>query len=318
MKNTLAFLLISTVALGACSSSNPIKKGALSIGSTDPGASANGLPYAVPDSVLADLESAGEIKVKVVRALTDYDSGVTRLVISDETLTMAELDIADDLDNIIITLGGETITFVAGSAPASSGQDDWSAYINSDGAVSGTGAIYSYEYGSNADLTGEFDSEAFFVFGYETDPDEIAALVDESVSYSGEASGYGQAFSPDTGDVIESEVSWNTDVVIVADFAASEITGTLENGEVNVGIEPILFTAEFLADIEGNGYTAPLTSVLCDITCTSNSSIGGAFFGTDGLETSGIIGLDVLIDDGEAPAVQFVSGGSYTATKPVE
>ena len=85
-------------------------------GTRDASSSANGQPFAVSDSVLEDLEEAGTIKVKVVRALTDWDSGATRLLVSSENLSLSNDDITSSLDNITLTLNGEIIELVGGSA----------------------------------------------------------------------------------------------------------------------------------------------------------------------------------------------------------
>jgi hypothetical protein len=306
--------ILAAAALSGCSAGTGFfgSNNTLFIGSRSASSSANGLPFAIPASVVADLETAGAINVKVVRALTDWEAGTTRLLISDETLTMTAGDTSSNLDDITLTLNGEALAFVGGFAAASNGQSDWQSYINSAGVVSGSGAVYSYNNGPSGALSDEFDSEAFFVFGYETDPDEIAALVGSAV-YGGGFEGFGQVIDPATGDVLASEENFVGTIDLTADFDGGTVSGDLEGA---FGYDGTLFTSTFTAPIEGNGYLADLDTMTCtDAVCLSNSQIGGAFFGTDALETSGLLGMNVRVDPDAASEYQFIGAGSYTAVK---
>ena len=317
MRKSVVLTLIAVTALSACTSSKSGRVSLLSIGTTDPSESANGLAFADGVSTKADIE--GEIAVKVVRALTDWDSGETTLVISDETLTVPIGD-ATTLDDITITLGGETLVFAGGNAPVSSGQDqDWVSYVNQNGGIlngsnSVTGAFFTYEYSENPGLTGEIDSEAFYVFGYETDPDEIAALVG-SAEYLGAFQGFGQVIDPVSGDVVAPESDYEGSITITANFDTGKVDGDLDGMIYNSSTELTTdFTTGFSADIEGNGYAAYMDEFVCvDATCTSDSQIGGAFFGQDATETTGILAMDVVVDpDGEDP-YRLISGGHFAA-----
>lgn len=313
MRTAQSVAVLAMATLSACTAGSGFfgSNNSLFIGSRSSSESANGLPFAVPASVVADLETAGAIDVKVVRALTDWESGATRLLIWDETLTMAAGDLASDLDNITLTLNGETLAFVAGVAPASNGQNDWQSYVNSVGAVSGSGTIYSYNYGPSALLSGEFGTEAFFVFGHETDPDEIAALVGNILDYDGIFEGFGQVVDPANGNVLSSEEYFSGTLALTADFTGGTVTGDL-NGSFDY--DGTAFTTSFSAPIEGNGYLGDLDTMNCtNAVCLSNSQVGGAFFGTDALETSGVLGMDVRVDPNAGSEYQFISGGSYTA-----
>lgn len=313
MKRFVPLALLASAALTGCTASTFSfgSDDSLFIGTRSADGSGNGLPFAVPASVLADLEDEGAIRVKVVRALTDWDSGTTQLVVSNETLTLSSGD-TSDLGNIVLTLGGETLVFASGFAPASSGQDDWEAYLNSSGEVSGTGAVYTYERAQNPALSGEFDSEAFFTFGFETDPDEIAALVSTAL-YSGEFNGFGQVLDPVSGGVVGTEEEFSGIITLFADFDNPSVDGTLSG---TFDYDGTGFVATFDAPIEGNGYNAPVETMTCaGATCESSSEIGGAFFGTDALETSGIIGMDVTVEPDLGDTYRFISGGGFTATQ---
>ena len=272
----------------------------LSFATTDSDASSNGLPFANSASTVADVEGAGEIDIKVVRALTDYDSGTTQLVISDETVTIDNFEGAD-LDVLTITLDGETFV-VGGANPTDNANGEpWFIDRFTSGDASETLSILSYAGEENPDFTGEFDSEAFFVVGFETDPDEIANLVGEII-YTGEFAGFGQLIDADGTDInISSEVFIGGDIDITANFNDDTADGVLTAVESDIS-----FDTEFSADIEGNGFAANLT---CTNGCTDSASgIAGAFYGEDGLETSGIIGFDVQTEEG-----QFIGGAGFTA-----
>ncbi|WP_413719461.1 transferrin-binding protein-like solute binding protein [Silicimonas sp. MF1-12-2] len=300
----------------------------LFIGTRDASNSANGQPFAVSDSVLEDLEEAGTIKVKVVRALTDWDSGATRLQISSETLTLASGDFSDNLSSITLTLGGKTLIFDEGSTPVSTNpSNSWFSYLNTGGPintvyitseVSATGAVYAYEDAENPALTGEFDTEAFFAFGFETDPDEIAVLVGTAI-YSGDFAGYGQVIDPSTGDVILSEREFSGTITLTAEFGATtpDVSGDLD-GNINYADGSFTdFTASFSAPIEGNGFAGSLDNMTCaDAVCLSDSELAGAFYGTDALESSGLLGMNVRVIPDADDEYQFISGGGFTATRP--
>lgn len=313
MRTSPFIAILATTTLSACSASSGFfgSSNDLFIGTRSATESANGLPFAVPASVVQDLEAAGAIDVKVVRALTDWESGATRLLISEETLTLSAGDLANNLDDITLTLDGETLAFVAGVAPTSNGQSDWESYLNSLGAVSGSGTIYSYNYAPSAILSDEFDSEAFFVFGYETDPAEIVALFGQILNYNGNFEGYGQVIDPANGNVLSSEEYFSGTLALTADFTGGTVTGDLDG---TFDYDGTVFASTFNAPIEGNGYLGDLDPMTCtDAVCVSNSKVGGAFFGTDALETSGVLGMDVRVDPNAGSEYQFISGGSYTA-----
>lgn len=318
MRPFAAIAILSATFLSGCSAGTGFfgSTSSLFVGTRDADNSANGVPFAISDSVVEDLEGAGPIKVKVVRALTDWDSGATRLLISDEILTLDTGDITNSLENATLTLGGETIQLVGGSAPVSSGQaDDWSSYLNTVGEVSGTGAVYTYQRSEDPALTGEFDTEAFFAFGYETDPDEIAALVGTAI-YSGQFDGFGQVLDPLTGTVMETEQEVFGTITLTADFDAPtpSVTGDLDG---TFEYQNIGFSTSFTAPIEGNGFLADLDNMSCtDAACLSNSEVAGAFFGADALESSGLLGLNVRVIPDAGDEYRFISGGGYTATQP--
>ncbi len=320
-----ATAMISLLALAACGSggsgANPDnlseRAQALAFGTKAGEPAANGLAFATEDTTLADVDGAGPINIKVVGAITDHESGETRLVILDETVTST----GNDLENFVVTLNGETLAFMEGAGPASvEGGEDWNSETFTEGAVSATRSIYVYARGENPDLNGEFDAELFSVVGFETDPSELAAIMG-SVTYSGILEGYGQLLDLD-GNLIDDEVNISGGIEITAAFDDLDTV----NGSLNASYGPDegsdfenTVKMTFSAGIDGNGYAADLN---CTSGCVDQSSvIAGAFYGHDALETSGLIGFDITStvanpDDPNAPfETQFIGGSGFTATQ---
>ncbi len=320
-----AIAMISLLALAACGGGGPganpgglsERAQALAFGAKAGQAPANGLPFATEEMTLADVDGAGPISIKVVGAITDHESGETRLVILDETV----ISTGDDLGDFVVTLNGETLAFVEGAGPASvEGGEDWNSETFTEGAVSATRSIYVYARGGNPDLNGEFDAELFSVVGFETDPAEIAAIMG-SVTYSGILEGYGQLLDLD-GNLIDDEVNISGGIEITAAFDDLDTV----NGSLNASYgadegSDFENTVEmtFSAGIDGNGYAADLN---CTSGCVDQSSvIAGAFYGHDALETSGLIGFDITSTvanpgDPNAPfETQFIGGSGFTATQ---
>jgi len=277
---------------------------------------ANGQPFATALSALDDIEGAGVFNVKVVRAQTDWDSGETTFILSDETVTVTELDGGGVFE---ITLGGETITIDDGDsvAPNANGRS-WQAQLNNSlGAVSGTGLLFDFVGAENPALAGEFDAGALFVFGHETDPAEIAALMGPS-NYSGDFNGVGQLLDAN-GSVIGSRVLTSGTVTIGATFGnTASISGTVA-GMIEDGHGNPAFNMDFTTDLDGNGYASDLD---CLSGCDDNASvIAGAFYGVDALETSGLIGLDITTDvtdpanTGQTIEGRYLGGAGFSATQ---
>lgn len=281
------------------------------VGSTGGSVAASGLPFATPSSVLADVE--GEtITVKVVRFIMDWDTNTLSREITEETLTIPEGDTSEELDDITLTLGGETLTFVDGAAPTSSAQGDWTsrdAQILTN--VMG-GSIYVYEYDENELLTGEFDSQAFFIIGNETDPDVISAA-SNTIFYSGFTDGYGTILDVD-GNAIFTEAPFFGDINLIANLGDGLVSGSFDDSSF-AGVEVEMSFED--APIVGNGFVADLEASCVDFTCSTEGTIGGAFYGDDAQETGGIFGFDLTMDNEEFPenSRSAVVSGSFVASE---
>ncbi|MDH5557586.1 MAG: transferrin-binding protein-like solute binding protein [Alphaproteobacteria bacterium] len=285
----------------------------LNIGTTDPNNSANGLAFAAGGEVIADAEGQ-PITVRLAQFETDYATGQTRLLVSTETVTYPAGDLASfGGDNPTITYRGETLVFVGGSAILANGQEAL-LYTALTGTYSEVRDIYVYAAGPPpTDGSAGFDSEGFFVIGFETDPDTIAARTDVSASYDGRYESYGQVLDL-AGDVVSTEVLNAGAISLSVDFSAGTVSGSM--GGSIAGLTSYTATiAE--TDIIGNGFASTM-SIDCaaGATCSSNSLIGGAFYGPTGEELSGVMVIDETIDDPIAGVgFQYIGAGGFVTNE---
>lgn len=295
-------------AVGGCASSLPGFYGPDAPLAHDAAILPNGQPYATATSTLADLEGAGPIQVRVVRSHVDLDTGITKLLVSDEFLTLSLDGISNYLGNISITIDGETLHFV-GHEPTGANDLDWGVEMISMGEASGTGDVFT---NVSENKTAPFDTEAFFAFGFQTNPAEIEALRG-SATYVGDFRGWGPVLDPGSNLVLLSETEVSGEILLFASFDGGTVDGGLDG---IFAADDRAFTALFFATIEGNGFSAPIETFYCDqATCTSRSEVAGVFYGADALETSGIIGLDVTVRPEDGVPYRFVSGGVFTAVQ---
>ncbi len=324
-KPMLVMAVLTLVGCGGGSEMTVAGPGSVSplfIGTTGGGASANGLPFADGSQSYADVEGQ-TLKVKVARYLTDYETGQTSLVISDETVSFA-VDDGGRISDFTITIGGETLVY-SGKLAKDSNDRDWESFLNTQASVSGTGGIFSYSFDTDIGEPGALDTEGFFAVGFETDPDTIARLA-TNPSYRGDWYGWG-VLVDENGDITASEVDGSGTIDLVANFAAGRVRGSLSglfdpNLSV-IGDEFDISGTITTTSIQGNGFVGDLNLANCHsgFTCTSSSQVAGAFFGADAEEISGIIGFDASsTNDASGASERLISGAGFTASEaaPVE
>ena len=305
---------LALLALSACSgasiapsrTADPI----FFIGTAWSDASANGLEFADGAQTVGDAEGR-EMQVKLARFVRDPSTGTTLIVISDETVTVPVTFTNYGDTDIIMTLDGQTLAFVDGDATLPSGQIVQS-YMNYRLTHSGTGAIYSYAK-SNEGIDDPIDMEGFFAIGFETNPDEIAAL-SGSATYTGSYFGYVQTYDLD-GTLTADELQTIGAINMEADFSQASVSGRLTGwidptGD-NTAYELIFLGAPFL----GNGFVGSADMTCPEgANCSSDTHVGGAFYGQNGAEISGVIGFDETIagpDDGEG--AQFIGVAGFSS-----
>ncbi|MGI9391259.1 MAG: transferrin-binding protein-like solute binding protein [Boseongicola sp.] len=282
------------------------------IGSETAEAAANGLEFSDGTQTVADVETR-DIQVKFARFVRDPTTGEARIVLSDEMVTLPVTFTEYNDRDIVMTLDGETLTFVDGEATLSSGQSLWS-YMNYKMAHSGTGAVYSYGQYNEA-IDDPFDMEGFFAFGFETDPNEIAAL-SGTATYTGSYFGYVQTFDLG-GSLTASELRTIGAINLESDFSQANVSGRL-TGWIDPASDNTEYELIFLgAPIVGNGFVGS-ADITCPAgaSCTSETYVGGAFFGQNGAEISGVVGIDeTVVEPGDNEGYQIVGAAGFSSAK---
>ncbi len=266
----------------------------------------NGLPFAEAGQTLDDFTDQSA-DVTIVRHLLDYASGSPKIVVERGLLEVTRFDGSGPLPSVdptmTIRIGGETLDFVDGRATDSKGKL-WSAYIDTTGEVSGTAGFYHYDYGSG---TSAFDTEGVFAFGFQTDPEELQAR-SLTAGYEGNWFGYGVVTDGADGIIANEAIGGGT-LVLTADFDLMSIGGGLTGSYDSFGR-----VDGTIADVPigGNSFAGGF-DIDCGTgsSCTSNSIIGGAFFGQDGVEISGAIGFDER-RSGSGETRRLVSSAGFT------
>ena len=278
------------------------------IGTSSASISANGLPFADGTQTLEDVE--GELlTVRIARFERDPELGTTRLVATNETATLPSTFTSFDDFDATITFNGAPLTFVDGVAELPSGQRVWS-YMNFGMVHSGTGGLYTYA-SLDPEATDPIDMEGFFTLGFETAPDVIAAR-SEQITYLGSYFGYAQTFDAD-GELLSPEVRTIGAIRLEAEFAQSRVSGRLE-GRLDPMGDEVPYELIFLgAPIRGNGFVGA-ADITCPSghTCRSRTAVGGAFYGPNGEEVSGVIGFDEEIEGPEG--LRFIGAAGFSST----
>ncbi|MEM9972156.1 MAG: transferrin-binding protein-like solute binding protein [Pseudomonadota bacterium] len=316
----LSAVVVAAAVVGCSTDIEPSRDfdPAFFIGSEAMGESANGLPLADGSQTLSDVESQN-LTVRLVRFERDASSGVTRLIATDETVTLSsdftrfpgdgEVVSADKYD-VTITIDGQPVKIENGVGALPSGQRVWS-YLNYRLVNSGTGAIYTGgRFDGNA--VDPIDMEGFYTFGFESDPSTIAAMTD-SATYRGSFFGYSQTFDS-TGNLLQEEVRTRGAVTLEAEFARSRVSGRLETflEAPDESEDDAFYELIFLAaPITGNGFVG-VADITCPTgnSCTSNTSVGGAFYGPKGEEVSGVIALDETVTGPDGQRIVGTAGFS--------
>jgi hypothetical protein len=285
----------------------------LNIGTTSTENSANGLSFAAGD--LFDVEDGFEgATVRLVRFISDNETGETFLQITEETITVTSFD-DGDLSGTL-TFNGEEITFLDGQATLPDGTRI-DIFENTSGDWSATISPYSYVYDDNEGeiLAPGLNTEGSFAVGFETNPGDMPTT-SGTTQYRGGFNGYSTLLDLD-GNVIENEVQFEGQAIINADFSDSRISGSLTFDTFADDADDIFVELELQeADIVGNGFatTANVVNGCVAVSCSSDTEIGGAFFGPNADETSGAAGVDYTETYGDGEGVRLVGAGGFTAT----
>ena len=273
----------------------------------------NGLAAADADSDPSDLE--GETaSIRLARFVTNHETGETELVITDEVLTAGTGYAMIDNASFALTIDGVPFEITDGAGPVGNGQT-LRTYVNTSGAHSGTISVFTYVHGDTSGVTGAFDTEAYHAFGFETAPETVADRTGKARFY-GTYFGFGQILDAD-GALQVQEVENNGNLAFLTNFSTGTISGAMAGtieGPTPRDYEAIIKPTTRV----GNGFGSNIVLV-CEpgASCSSNSLIGGAFYGPDSNELSGIIGFDETITDAGGTS-RYVGAGGFTAAPEVK
>ncbi len=252
----------------------------------------NGLPFGASGQSLEDV--AG---VTMSLRAGGYTAGGSSSIVSAQTIRI-------DAGSLIagagatalsgeVEIGGETIIITDGAGVTSDGREVQLIY---DPSASGT-------YAGALDIAifeaSEIVQESALVFGFETDPDVIAARTTGTLTYDGEF------FA--SGDLGGDLAIFEGDMTLVADFSGAgtvsgEFAGELQGFDrITLDIDPSAIT--------GNDFSG---TTACRALCTGGGEISGTFYGPDAEEVGG-----VLIFDLQAATDTYLGAGTFVLTDPI-
>lgn len=284
-------LPMSLILLAACGGS-----GGSGGGTTDPLAGPpgpNGLVYGGVGINLDDAE--GTTMTLDTAGYTTAGGGATS-VSTGQTVLLDSGALSGAL-NGTIQVAGEQVTITNGSGTTTGG--DTVAVIYED-SRSGTysGALEILVVDSGGGVVGE----NVFVFGFETDPTNIALRNAGSLTYTGGFQGNGQL----DGTATEYEGT----ITLTANFTGSgNVSGSLDG---TLGGATDVDMSMPAAGISGNGFGGNLN---CALGCTNGGAAGGSidgvFYGPDAEEVGGILTFDF-----SAGAEDYIGAGTFVLTNP--
>lgn len=292
----------------------PVDPG-LNIGTTSLTQSSNGMPFAA-DIPLDGLQQG---MVRLVRLSQADPSETPGFQITSENFTYDPKDTFDTADDeITVTIAGAPVVFTFMNVQhdtalfqATSGGRDYRMQFASDG---------EYSYVVNVfDVTDDRLFQSFAIAGLQTHPNALPTT-HGTVTYSDDFNAYG-AYRVNNDAWQPAALEMN--VTIGVDFATGGVNGRLYGDVVNFD-DDYHRDFELVMDetnLQGTGFHATMAACTPPTVCESNSAIGGAFFGPNAEELSGVTTIDVTTtfdhrvpgsDDGSLPT-HILAVGGYTA-----
>ncbi|MEL6682785.1 MAG: transferrin-binding protein-like solute binding protein [Pseudomonadota bacterium] len=211
-----------------------------------------------------------------------------------------------DAANYGLTVDGETFTFVDGFADVNGSNTQ--GFARPD-LRANHAAVYRLLSGRAINSSVNFSDIAYFVIGAETHPDNFEIL-SGSVSYSGNIEAVGVR-----ADDLPRAILATGSVELTANFGSNTIAGNVLLTAEDIDYDLSLGTTA----ITGNGFAGDLTIADCSgVSCTSDSQIGGVFFGSRANEIAGIAQLDLSSTDADGTTSTFTGSGGFTADPELE
>lgn len=276
------FMLTAFVALTACGGGGG--DGGGGGGGATPGT--NGLNFGAAGQQLSDAEGTA-----VTMNAASLQVGGTPSI-SSATITVDSgffNGATTDLDGTI-QIFGETVTITNGVGALATGEDVRLTY---EPNRSGTYAAAVDATVSNA-TGGTLNGESAYVFGFETNPDAIAARTTGSLTYTGD---FQATLSADQANT---QTEYEGGITVVVDFVGDDADFTLDG--VLAGATDVDLTATGL-DIAGNGIAGGLN---CTLGCSGgagSSDVDATFYGPDADELGGVLTVDIEVDGNDFDGV---------------
>lgn len=308
MRPTSTILLMTSLSvLAACSSgggsgADTADQPGLFFGSTESDVAANGQPFAKPGDPVSVLATK-DVKIRLLQDASRDAAGGDGVTLTNEVINLSTPT------NFTVTIDGQEISFVDGQAIGPNGEV-YRGQLTFDGV---TGRISAFE-----DVEGTVGETYRAVFGLETNPATIDALTGQ-VTYVTDLNASG-VVSPAQNNLTAASLFGS--LSLTADFGTGIVNGQGDGSIVvsdgSTDITPAFGVAELdfavaPGAIQGNGFVADLNVTSCGngANCSSNSQIGGVFFGADAQEVAGLATLDITVTDANGDAFTFEGGGDF-------
>jgi len=298
--------------------------------SAEAGVAGTGIAFAdeTAEDVVAALDAGDDFSAQFVRFTQDgttidlgLETGTIALEEDGEGNTFAIVSFPESqLEELEFNYGQEGI--LSGRLTLANGQDvDIFEFLGADYA-----RIVGVNTFAEDGVSDPLNLEGAFIVGLETDPDDL--LTEGTATYAVDFEGYG-VLDIDNGTTIVNEVFLEGVGIVEVDFAAATVGATLDGGVVADELDGELDgetgpsdddfidftgTLEPVA-ISGNSFSGDL-AVACSggATCTSDSVIGGAFFGPNAEEVAGLVAVDIVVEDPTlAGTTRFVAGAGFAS-----
>lgn len=253
----------------------------------------NGLSFGASGQSLSDVET----EAVVSRAAAIASGGDITIDTAIARLDAGFVDATAATRSGTLEINGETVAITNGAGTLSTGEPV-TVTFEPNRAGTYAGVVEVTIAGLGADV---LRGETVFAFGFETDPDTIAARTSGTLTYRGDFQAFGSLNgADDTASEYEGEIT------LLADFTGSGSVDVDLDGRLN-GATDAALTGTIA--IEGNGFAGTLS---CGVGCTNNgSAISAGFFGPDADEVAGVVGVDINAGDDT-----FAGVGSFVLTDP--
>ncbi|MEL6840442.1 MAG: transferrin-binding protein-like solute binding protein [Pseudomonadota bacterium] len=275
---TMPLTFAALVALAACGGGSGSDGGS----GGGPTAGTNGLDFGEAGQQLSDAEGTA-ISMRSASFQVGAASSIGNATITLDTgffnggpANRANLDGS-------IQILGQTVTITDGSGTLPTGEEVFVTF--EPNRVGDFAAAVEVSVTSGAGM-GTIDGEQAYVFGFETNPDEIEAIISGTAIYSGDFLATGSV-----NGAANTDTPYEGAITIEVDFLGTgnadvDLDGQLD-GAINVDL-----TANNIP-LSGNGFAGDLG---CASGCTDEgSSVDATFYGPNAAEVGGVLAIDIEV-----------------------